>query len=66
MMVAFAKTVNLWTRMYDATFSPAPCQSSTAKSYSERLARDVIGAATKSLSRVSSKTTAGRILELVP
>src|ERR1051326_4251494 len=46
----------------NAPLSPADRQSSIARSYSEFLDCDVMGAVTKSSSPVSSKTTAGRTL----
>jgi hypothetical protein len=59
-MSAFASTVSLWTRAHDATLSPATRQSSSGTSWSECRNCDVMGAATKSSSPVSSNTTAGR------
>jgi hypothetical protein len=62
-MFALDRTVILWSLIVEGTFKAAFRQSSRARSNSEVLGRDVMGAATKSSSAESSTTTAGRTFE---
>ncbi len=62
-MSVLANVVSLCTRTVEGTFRPAACQSAMARSYSETLGCDVIGAAKKSASPASNRTRAGRIFE---
>lgn len=59
-MSILGSTVSLWIRADDGTFRPACGQLSKGRSNSEERNCEVMGAATKSSSPVSSNTNAGR------